>query len=233
MYMKRKCAPQLDWNCAIHVVDVTDSSVIFLYHLSVLSFHNDVVLTLSIEGKRCEYISSNSLRPSSTYISLRPVGAKLFHELMLEHCWLDRRNKLKWILDRILCIWNQENLYENVVCNMAVICLGNTFLFQYIPQYCSSWSVVPTMAFSSVYSALVRCARSWWWRSGRSSPRVPWPSTQTVTLVTTNTSRMSLGKNIHIDRKISSIRRTKSQNLNDSRLVFHLSLPNLLKPGVK
>ena len=34
-------------------------------------------------------------------------------------------------------------------------------------------------------------------------------------------------------RDISNIRRTKSQNLNDSRLVLHLSLSNLLKPGVK
>ena len=33
--------------------------------------------------------------------------------------------------------------------------------------------------------------------------------------------------------KVSNIRRTKSQNLNDSRLILHLSLPNLLKPGVK
>ena len=34
-------------------------------------------------------------------------------------------------------------------------------------------------------------------------------------------------------RKLSNIRRTKSQNLNDSRLVLHLPLPNLLNPGVK
>ena len=34
-------------------------------------------------------------------------------------------------------------------------------------------------------------------------------------------------------RKVSNISRTKSQNLNDSRLVLHLFLPNLLKPGVK
>ena len=33
--------------------------------------------------------------------------------------------------------------------------------------------------------------------------------------------------------KISNMRRTKSQNLNDSRLVLPLSLPNPLKPGVK
>ena len=33
--------------------------------------------------------------------------------------------------------------------------------------------------------------------------------------------------------KLSNIKRTKSQNLNDSRLVLHLSLCNLLKPGVK
>ena len=33
--------------------------------------------------------------------------------------------------------------------------------------------------------------------------------------------------------KTSNIRCTKSQNLNDSRLVLQLSLPNLLKPGVK
>ena len=34
-------------------------------------------------------------------------------------------------------------------------------------------------------------------------------------------------------RKISNTRRTKSQNLNDSRLVLQLYLPNQLKPGVK
>ena len=34
-------------------------------------------------------------------------------------------------------------------------------------------------------------------------------------------------------RKISNIGRTKFQNWNDSRLVLQLSLPNLLKPGVK
>ena len=36
-----------------------------------------------------------------------------------------------------------------------------------------------------------------------------------------------------IYRKLSNIRGTKSKNLNVSRLVVHLSLPNLLKPGVK
>ena len=36
-----------------------------------------------------------------------------------------------------------------------------------------------------------------------------------------------------IYRKVSNIRGTKSQNLNDSRRVLQLSLPNRLKPGVK
>ena len=34
-------------------------------------------------------------------------------------------------------------------------------------------------------------------------------------------------------RRISNISRTKYQNLNEPRLVFHLSLPNPLKPDVK
>ena len=34
-------------------------------------------------------------------------------------------------------------------------------------------------------------------------------------------------------RKISNIRRTESPNLNVSRLVLQLSLPNPMKPGVK
>ena len=34
-------------------------------------------------------------------------------------------------------------------------------------------------------------------------------------------------------RKISNIRRTQNQNLNDSRLIMQLPLPNPLKPGVK
>ena len=33
--------------------------------------------------------------------------------------------------------------------------------------------------------------------------------------------------------KVSNIRRTKCQNLNDSRLVLQLSVPNPLKQGVK
>ena len=33
--------------------------------------------------------------------------------------------------------------------------------------------------------------------------------------------------------KISNIRRTESQNLNVSRLILQLSLPNPMKPGVK
>ena len=36
----------------------------------------------------------------------------------------------------------------------------------------------------------------------------------------------------HIYHKISNISRTKSQNLNDSCLVLHLPLPNLLKSDV-
>ena len=38
---------------------------------------------------------------------------------------------------------------------------------------------------------------------------------------------------ISLYRKTCNISRTKSQNLNDSRLILHLSLPNPLKPGVK
>ena len=34
-------------------------------------------------------------------------------------------------------------------------------------------------------------------------------------------------------RKLSNIRRTKSQKLNDSRLAMHLFSPNLLKPRVQ
>ena len=36
----------------------------------------------------------------------------------------------------------------------------------------------------------------------------------------------------NICRKISNIRRTKYQSLNDSRLMLQLPLPNPLKPGV-
>ena len=34
-------------------------------------------------------------------------------------------------------------------------------------------------------------------------------------------------------RKVSNIRRTKCQNLNDDRLILQLSMPNPLKPSVK
>ena len=38
---------------------------------------------------------------------------------------------------------------------------------------------------------------------------------------------------IHMYIEISNISRTKSQNLNESRLVLQLSLPNPLKPVIK
>ena len=38
---------------------------------------------------------------------------------------------------------------------------------------------------------------------------------------------------ITLNPKISNIRCIKSQNFNDSRHILQLSLPNLLKPGVK
>ena len=44
------------------------------------------------------------------------------------------------------------------------------------------------------------------------------------------TEHETTGLQLH---KISSISRTKFQNLNDSRLVLQLSLPNPLKPDVK
>ena len=34
-------------------------------------------------------------------------------------------------------------------------------------------------------------------------------------------------------RKVSNIRRTKCQNLNDSRLVLQLPVPNPVKPSIK
>ena len=34
-------------------------------------------------------------------------------------------------------------------------------------------------------------------------------------------------------RKVSNIRRTKTENLNASRLILLLSLPNPLKPGIE
>ena len=40
-------------------------------------------------------------------------------------------------------------------------------------------------------------------------------------------------RKINMYRIVSNIRRTKSQNLNDSHLVLKSSLPNPLKPGVK
>ena len=42
-----------------------------------------------------------------------------------------------------------------------------------------------------------------------------------------------LGPLLMIYRKVSNIRRTKCQKLNDSHLVLQLSLLNPLRPGVK
>ena len=44
---------------------------------------------------------------------------------------------------------------------------------------------------------------------------------------------LSMPKAHQIYRKVSNIRRTKCHNLNDSRLVLQLSVPNPLKPSVK
>ena len=44
---------------------------------------------------------------------------------------------------------------------------------------------------------------------------------------------MKYGHKLLYYRKVSNIRRTKYKNLNDSRLVLQLYVPNPLKPSVK
>ena len=64
----------------------------------------------------------------------------------------------------------------------------------------------------------------------------PWAVLNTVKLILKYHYNVAptRGMNMpHDYRKISNIRRTKSQNWNDSHLVLKSSLPNPLKPGVK
>ena len=83
---------------------------------------------------------------------------------------------------------------------------------------------------------LIKCLMTTSWVTGTNWSSVHHPS-QTNTGTSSSKRRWVLYALsllvIIIYRKLSNIRRTKSQNLNDSRLVLHLSLPNLLKPGVK
>ena len=60
----------------------------------------------------------------------------------------------------------------------------------------------------------------------KSLPSLRWASTISALLV------LRIDRNV-IYRKVSNIRRTKSQYLTDSHLVLQSSLPNPLKPGVK
>ena len=53
------------------------------------------------------------------------------------------------------------------------------------------------------------------------------------TFLLVNIWRVTDGSSCCYYRQVSNIRRTKSQNLNDSRTVLRLSLPNPLKPDVK
>ena len=50
---------------------------------------------------------------------------------------------------------------------------------------------------------------------------------------TTATAQRNISLPFFIYRKVSNIRRAKCQNLNESRLVLQLSVPNPLKPNVK
>ena len=54
----------------------------------------------------------------------------------------------------------------------------------------------------------------------------------TVSLTSPNMTNMKF-TGIYIYPELSNIRRTQPQNINVSRLVLKLSLPNPLKPGVK
>ena len=54
-----------------------------------------------------------------------------------------------------------------------------------------------------------------------------------TSLKITNLILKRLGHFFQTYRKISNIRRNKSQNLNDSHLALQSSLSNPLKPGVK
>ena len=66
------------------------------------------------------------------------------------------------------------------------------------------------------------------------SQMTQWAIALTATVLTNKSwnNRVSAPEGLNY-RKVSNIRRTKCQNLNDSRLVLQLSVPNPLKPSVK
>ena len=61
----------------------------------------------------------------------------------LNQCWnivyLTLGNKLQWNLNRYLYIFIQENVFENVVCEMVAICLGHNVLNDFYRLHCMSW----------------------------------------------------------------------------------------------
>ena len=105
-------------------------------------------------------------------------------------------------------------------------------------QDCSNSSSYCSLALSHLYSIYMYNyptdkSKCFLWVS-------QWPGLSTSTVCVINMCHQQAGKangkwnvKLYIFCKISNVRGTKSQNLDNSHLVLQLSLPNPLKPGVK
>ena len=120
-----------------------------------------------------------------------------------------------------------ENLYHSIphirrIGDIMVSCWSSQ---PYDPTIQTIWWLRSTRQIAVRFRAhfVSNSATSWlwlWWVSGQG---------HLLALV----QMVCLVVDVRIYRWISDISRTKSQNLNVSRFVLQLSLPNLLKPGVK
>ena len=120
------------------------------------------------------------------------------------------RNKLQLNINRDATVVIQENAFENVVCEMTAILFRSQCVKHaghtrlYLYNTLQSYNMDDFTHVSQVHVIF------------------------NVTIINRRIA------SLHIKyRKVSNIRRTKCQNLNDSRLVLQLSVPNPLKPSVK
>ena len=140
-------------------------------------------------------------------MTCRLFGAKRLPEPMMTYHQLDHNSKLNN---------SQENEYQNVVYKMATILSR---------PHCIHGHVLP-------YRFAIR--RSWTTFAGTVRCRynaVIFFFSQMLKK-TSSPVRAKYGVLLSY-RKISNIRRTKSPNLDVSRIVVQLSSPNPMKPGVK
>ena len=149
----------------------------------------------------------------------------------------DRRQAISWTNAGILLSWPLGTNFSGRLSKIHIISFKKMHLklssVKCLPS-CLGLNVLISIENSNIFCVLSKQFNSKWWDTVCSGIDFDRVLICVICLDGVHYIIISWGQTSQADyRKISHIRRTQNQNINDYRLIMQLPLPNPLKPGVQ